>query len=78
MEDLNRPKGQMGYMPFTRTLTQWQTVDLEKRTDYDAYISSSLSLVGNQKIEIKAPPKKKRRNPFKKYNNIGTISTAKE
>jgi hypothetical protein len=78
MEDLNRPKGQMGYMPFTRTLTQWQTVDLEKRTDFDAYISSSLSLVGNQKIEIKAPPKKKRRNPFKKYNNKGTISTAKE
>lgn len=77
MEESNRPKGQMGYMPFTRTLSQWQTVNLEKRTDFDAYISSSLSLVGNQKLEIKAPPKKKRKNPFKKYNNTGVLSTPK-
>jgi hypothetical protein len=77
MEDLNRPKGQMGYMPFTRTISQWQTVDLEKRTDFDAYISSSLSLVGNQKVETKAPPKKRRGNPFQKYNNKGNLSTSK-
>jgi hypothetical protein len=77
-EELNRPKCQMGYMPFTRTLTQWQKVDLDNRTDFDAYISSSLSLVGNQKIEIKAPVKTRRRNPFQKYNNKGITSTLKE
>jgi len=77
-EELNRPKGTIGFMPFTRTLSQWEKVDLEDRMAFDAYISSSLSLVGNQKIEIKAPPKKTRTNPFQKYNNKGNLSTIKE
>lgn len=77
MEEINRSKGDMGYMPFTRTLLQWKTVDLSKRTDFDAYISSSLSLVGNQKIETKPLPPRKAGSPFQKFNNSGTISTLK-
>ncbi|MFH6944626.1 hypothetical protein [Flavobacterium sp. FlaQc-50] len=77
MEDTNRPKGTIGNMVFTRTVTQWQKVDLDNRTNFDAYISSSLSLVGNQKIETKPIPPKRRGNPFTKYNNSGNLSTAK-
>lgn len=76
-EILNRPIGDMGFMPFTRTLMQWKDVDPNNRTKYDAYISSSLSLLGNQKLEIKTKEKKPRANPFQKFNNSGTISTYK-
>jgi hypothetical protein len=77
MDDDNRPKGKMGDMVFTRTLMQCQKVDLEKRTEYDAYISFSLSLVGNQKVETKKNNTKKQTNPFKKYDNTGLLSTPK-
>lgn len=76
-ETLNRPEGDMGFMPFTRTLMQWKDVDPTNRTKYDAYISSSLSLLGNQKLEIKTKEKKPKTNPFQKFNNSGTISTYK-
>lgn len=76
-ETLNRPEGEMGFMPFTRTLMQWKDVDPTARTKYDAYISSSLSLLGNQKLEIKTKEVKKRTNPFAKFNNSGNISTLK-
>jgi hypothetical protein len=36
-------------MPFTRTLDQWKDVDPNNRTKFDAYISSSLSRVGNRR-----------------------------
>jgi hypothetical protein len=52
-------------------------VDFEKRTEYDAYISFSLSLVGNQKVETKKNNTKKQTNPFKKYDNTGLLSTPK-
>jgi hypothetical protein len=76
-ETLNRPQGDMGYMPFTRTLMQWKDVDPNARTKYDAYISSSLSLLGNQKIILKQKEDKPKGNPFQKFNNSGTISTLK-
>ncbi|WNH10047.1 hypothetical protein [Thalassobellus suaedae] len=76
-ESNNRPLGTMGSMVFNRTLEQWKEVDLANRTKYDAYISSSLSLVGNQKQIIKQDViAEKRRNPFKKYDNSGTFSKA--
>ena len=77
-EESNRPKGEMGEMPFNRTLIQWKEVDPEKRTKYDAYISSSLSRLGNQKRIVQEVEKPKPiRIPFKKYDNTGIISRAK-
>lgn len=73
----NRALGEMGYMPFTRTLMQWKDVDPNNRTKFDAYISSSLSRVGNQKVEIKMKPKEARRIPFTKYDNKGNTSVKK-
>jgi len=70
----NRLQGEMGFMPFTRTLMQWKDVDPKQRTKYDAYISSSLSRLGNQKLEIKIKEKEPRRIPFTRYNNSGNTS----
>jgi hypothetical protein len=77
-EAQNRPVGEMGFMPFTRTAMQWKDVDPNARTKYDAYISSSLSRLGNQKREIKVKEVKKRTIPFQTYNNKGNLSTVKE
>lgn len=75
-DESNRPVGEMGDMPFNRTLSQWKDVDPEVRTKYDAYISSSLSLLGNQKRVLKKPQEKEKKSiPFETYNNEGTIST---
>lgn len=76
MDNRSRQKGEMGDMPFTRTLTQWKDVDLKDRTKYDAYISSSLSRLGNQRRVKKKQEEKPRRNPFRKYDNSGKISKA--
>ncbi|WP_430611486.1 hypothetical protein [Flavobacterium sp. JP2137] len=76
-DESKRTIGEMGYMPFTRTLIQWKDVDPTKRTKYDAYISSSLALLGNQrriKIEVEEP--KPITIPFKRYDNSGAISKA--
>lgn len=77
LDNRNRQKGVMGDMPFTRTLEQWKDVDLKDRTKYDAYISSSLSRLACQR-RVKKKEEKKRvfRNPFKKYDNSGTVSKA--
>lgn len=67
--------GNMGYMPFTRTLTQWKDVDPEKRTKYDAYISSSLSLLGNQKRALPPPPpREENMQLFDKFDNTNNLS----
>ena len=75
MDDANRSIGDMGFMPFTRTLEQWLNTDPDKRTDYDAYISSSLAIIANQglitKDVQKAAPIKM---PFKRFDNSGNIS----
>ena len=73
----NRNTGAIGYMPFTRTLLQWKDTDPNKRTKYDAYISSSLSRLGNQKLEIKVKAKEPRRIPFTTYDNKGNTSVKK-
>jgi hypothetical protein len=75
LDERIRPKGYMGDMPFTRTLEQWKDVDLANRTKYDAYISSSLAIIGNQR-RIKKPTELRegRRNPFTTYDNSGKIS----
>jgi len=71
----NRPIGEMGYFPFTRTLHQLKDFIPDKRTDFDAYISFSLSLLGNQKRTYKVIEKPKAKFvPFTKYDNSGTVS----
>ena len=70
-EDSYRPKGAIGYMPFERTIEQWKEVDPEKRTDHDAYISSSLSLIANQSITPKVTQVMKSfQVPFRKFKRI--------
>ena len=75
--DTYRPLGTIGSMPFNRTLQQIKDVDLKNRTQFDAYIGSSLSLVANQKRHIKKKQDRTPfRNPFTKYDNSGTRSKA--
>lgn len=74
-DNLHRPQGEMGDMPFSRTLYQLKEVDTNNRTKYDAYIAYSLSIVGNSKQNKKqeeAPPS--RSIPFQVYDNSGTRS----
>ncbi|WP_456867582.1 hypothetical protein [Galbibacter sp. BG1] len=65
----NRPHGEMGKMFYNRTLEQWKDVDPNKRTDYDAYISSSLAEIATQKIQIKSNNTREVKvpSPFSKY-----------
>lgn len=73
----HRPLGDMGYMPFTRTLQQWKMADPDKRTDFDAYISSSNAIIGCiAPIKPKIDKPKPIKIPFKKYDNTGVISKA--
>lgn len=76
-DDGERPRGNMGYMPFNRTLRQWKKVDPNKRTKFDAYISSSLALIGTQSrfTAPPPPPAKPIKMPYKRFNNEGLIST---
>ena len=74
-DNRHRMQGEIGDFPFTRTLYQIKDVDVEKRTKYDAYISFSLSRIGNQKKTYKAPEKPKRTViPFQRYDNTGNKS----
>jgi len=75
-DESNRKLGEIGNMPFTRTLIQWKEVDPNKRTKYDAYISSSLSRLGNQRRTVKPVDESERviHNPFTQYDNSGTVS----
>lgn len=74
-DNSKRPMGEMGNMPFTRTLIQWKDVDTQKRTKYDAYISSSLSRLGNQrKVQVVDVEKKIMSNPFGTFDNSGVQS----
>lgn len=78
-DNSNRPIGDMGNMPFSRTITQWKDVDPLNRTKYDAYISSSLSLLANQrrvKVKLEEEEKPLLSNPFQTYDNTGEFSQA--
>lgn len=72
--DQRRMQGEMGKkILFNRTLRQWKDVDPDKRTKYDAYISSALVLIANQRPKIMNKTKKKRikRMPLSRYDNTG-------
>jgi len=76
-ERRNRMYGEMGMkMPFNRTLRQWKDVDPGKRTKYDAYISSSLVIIANQKRRVvkKTEENKPIRMPLSTFDNKGSRS----
>jgi hypothetical protein len=76
-DSAKRPIGEMGKMVFNRTLEQWKDVDLHNRGAYDAFISSSLAVLANQRRTLTVKKDEKpRRNPFTQYNNEGQISVA--
>ena len=71
-----RPIGEMGDMPFSETLVDWLAFNPDKRTEFDATISSGLSIMACQEEKYK-PRKIERKkivvgNMLKKYNNKGS------
>ncbi len=75
-DESKRPIGEMGYMVFCRTITQWKDVDPQARTKFDAYISSSLSRIANQRRAFTPPPPPAEKLiPFDTFNNEGSISS---
>ena len=49
MDGSYRTIGDMGTMPFSRTLEDWAKFDITNRTKFDACISSGLAIMANQK-----------------------------
>lgn len=72
-----RPIGEMGDMPFNETLKDWLAFNPDKRTDYDATISSGLAIMACQTERYqgkKEKPKRKHvKTLLKKYNNSGSV-----
>jgi hypothetical protein len=66
-----------GDLYFDRTLNDWALFDINKRTKFDAAISSGLAIMACNK-NMYAPAvvrtKKKLEFEFKKYNNQGSLS----
>jgi len=54
-----RPLGEMGYMPFEDTMKDWIGFNPDKRTEFDATISSGLAVMACQKEKYKKTPKKR-------------------
>jgi len=70
-------EGQYGGMYFNRTLNDWSKFDINKRTKYDASISSGLAIMACNR-HLYAPNAKIERKPIDisiaRYNNRGTNS----
>ena len=71
-----RPKDDFGSMWFNRTLVDWAKFDINKRTKYDASISSGLAIMATQR-HLYQPIKKESKISlnFARYDNKGRIST---
>ena len=74
-----REVGEMGNMPFSETLKDWRKFDPDKRTKYDATISSGLCLMACSTEKYKGVKKTKKTSNasgiFRKYSNKGSLST---
>lgn len=70
-----REPGEIGDMPFTRTLTDWARFDINNRTKHDASISSGLAIMAAQK-HLYQPEKKQSKISIKfaRYTNQGSQS----
>ena len=75
-----RKIGEMGDMPFQETLKDWLRFNPDKRTEFDATISSGLAIMAcneNKYQPKKSVPKRNHvKTLLKKYNNQGSYSTA--
>ena len=68
--------GEMGTMPFTRTLEDWAKFDISDRTMFDATISSVLAIMACQKHLYQPELKESKISvKFATYNNKGNISS---
>ena len=79
MDGTFRDPGEMGEMPFVRTLEDWARFDISNRTAFDATISSGLAIMANQK-HLYTPENKKTSISITlpKYNNRGYRSELNE
>ena len=72
-----KPDNTFGAMYFNRTLNDWSRFDINKRTKYDATISSGLAIMANNK-HLYVPNAKIQREPlnlnFAKYSQRGNTS----
>ena len=70
-----RDAGDIGSMPFNRTLEDWAKFDISNRTKFDASISSGLAIMACQK-HLYQPEKtsKKIKVTFARYTNSGHLS----
>ena len=74
-----RPLGEMGDMPFNETLKDWLKFDPDKRTEFDATISSGLAIMACQvekyKGKIQDKPKIDISKLVPKYSMKGSIGS---
>ena len=69
--------GSYGNMYFNRTLNDWAKFDINRRTRFDAAISSGLAIMGCNKNKYSPNAQKLKTNfniSFAKYENKGTLS----
>jgi len=70
-----RDSEQMGNMHFNNTLRDWAKFDINKRTKYDAAISSGLAIMATQKHVYKPERQESKISiNFARYKNTGTVS----
>lgn len=72
-----RPIGEIGDMPFNETLSDWLSFDPEKRTEFDATISSGLAIMACQETKYSGKttekPKINISSLIPKYSNKGSV-----
>lgn len=74
-EGLFRDPGDIGDMPFNRTLSDWANFDINNRTKFDASISSGLAIIATQRhMYVPASKQSKISFTFARYSNDGRIS----
>ena len=73
----NIDEGKMGNMHFNKTLNDWSRFDINKRTKYDATISSGLAIMACNR-HLYSPNMEKEKTKlnitFAKYKNTGKLS----
>jgi hypothetical protein len=75
LEGIQREADCIGSMYFTRTLEDWARFDINKRTKFDATISSGLAIMANQKHLYQPVVKESKISiNFARYANKGNLS----
>lgn len=67
--------GEIGDMPFNRTLLDWANYDINNRTRFDATVSSGFAIMANQsRVKVNSQKDSKISLNFAKYSNKGFVS----